>query len=94
MEFPRIIPVFISTVSINTGTLLDKHIQYHDFDYADAFVYKDKYTALLQQENYKTLIGVYMNQSQPKAIRYPLTWTLKLCLMPCIFSEHSHSHQN
>ena len=26
-----------------------------------------------------------MIQSQPKAIRYPLTWTLKLCLMPCIF---------
>ena len=26
------------------------HIQYHDFDNGDAFVYKDKYTALLQQE--------------------------------------------
>ena len=25
-------------------------IQYHDFDNGDAFIYKDKYTALLQQE--------------------------------------------
>ena len=31
-------------------TFGDAHIQYHDFDYGDAFVYKDKYTALLQQE--------------------------------------------
>ena len=28
----------------------DTQIQYHDFDNGDAFVYKDKYTALLQQE--------------------------------------------
>ena len=26
------------------------HIQYHDFDNGDAFIHKDKYTALLQQE--------------------------------------------
>ena len=25
-------------------------MQYHDFDNGDAFTYKDKYTALLQQE--------------------------------------------
>ena len=31
-------------------TFGDAHIQYHDFDNDDAFVYKDKYTALLQQE--------------------------------------------
>ena len=31
-------------------TLGDAHIQYHDFDNSDAFTYKDKYTALLQQE--------------------------------------------
>ena len=36
-------------------------------------------------KSYKIPIGVYMIQSQPKAIRYLLTWTLKLCLMPCIF---------
>ena len=31
-------------------TFDDAHIQYHDFDNGDAFVHKDKYTALLQQE--------------------------------------------
>ena len=31
-------------------TFGDAHIQYHDFDNGDAFSYKDKYTALLQQE--------------------------------------------
>ena len=61
-----------------------KHIQYHDFDNVDAFIYKDKYTALLQHE-LQNPFGVYMIQSQLKAIRYPLTWTLKLCLMLCIF---------
>ena len=28
----------------------DAHIQYHDFENGDAFIYRDKYTALLQQE--------------------------------------------
>ena len=31
-------------------TFGDTHIQYHDFDNVDAFVYKDKHTALLQEE--------------------------------------------
>ena len=31
-------------------TLGDAQIQYHDFDNGDAFIYKDKYTTLLQQE--------------------------------------------
>ena len=31
-------------------TFGDTHIQYHDFDNGDTFVYKDKYMALLQQE--------------------------------------------
>ena len=31
-------------------TFGDAHIQYNDFDNGDAFVYKDKYTALLNQE--------------------------------------------
>ena len=37
----------------------DANIQYHDFDNGDALTFKDKYTALLQQE-LQTLIGVYM----------------------------------
>ena len=28
----------------------DAHVQYHNFDNGDAFTYKDRYTALLQQE--------------------------------------------
>ena len=31
-------------------TFGDTHIQYHDFDNGDAFIYKDKYTVLLHQE--------------------------------------------
>ena len=31
-------------------TFGDTHVQYHDFDNGDAFIHKDKYTALLQQE--------------------------------------------
>ena len=31
-------------------TFGDAHVQYHNFDNGDAFTYKDKYTALLQQE--------------------------------------------
>ena len=31
-------------------TFGDAHVQYHDLDNGDAFIYKDKYTALLQQE--------------------------------------------
>ena len=65
-------------------TFGDTHIQYHNLDNGDAFIYKDKYTALLQQE----LQNPYWCLHDPittKTIRYPLTWTLKLCLMPCIF---------
>ena len=54
-------------------TFGDTHIQFHDFDNGDAFVYKDKYTALLHQE-FKTPIGVYMIQSQIIAIIYLKTW--------------------
>ena len=32
------------------NTFRDAHIQYHNFDNGDTFTYKDKYTALLQQE--------------------------------------------
>ena len=39
---------FISTVNKYRDTFGDAHIQYHDFDNGDAFIYKDKYTALLQ----------------------------------------------
>ena len=65
-------------------TFGDAHIQHHNLDNGDAFIYKDKYTALLQQE----LQNPYWCLHDPittKTIRYPLKWTLKLCPMPCIF---------
>ena len=37
-------------MSLSSDTFGDAHVQYHDFDNSDAFTYKDKYTALLQQE--------------------------------------------
>ena len=75
---------FISIANINIETLLETHIYsimilimvMHLFIKTDAQHYYNM--------SYKIPIGVYMIQSQPKAIRYPLTWTLKPCLTPCI----------
>ena len=36
--------------SKHRGTFGDAHMQYHNFDNGDAFTYKDKYTAFLQQK--------------------------------------------
>ena len=46
---------------IYRNTFGDAHIQYHDFDNQDSLTFRDKYTALLQQ-NYKTHTGIYMTQ--------------------------------
>ena len=47
----------------------DSNIQYHDFNNDDALTFKDKYTALLQQE-LQNPYWCYMTLSQPKAIKY------------------------
>ena len=39
-----------STLLQYRDTFQEAHVQYHDFDNGDAFTYKDKYIALLQQE--------------------------------------------
>ena len=77
--------VFISTVNINIETLLEMHI--HSIMILIMVMHSviKTNTQHYYNKSYKIPIGVYMIQSQPKAIRYPLTWTLKLCLMPCIF---------
>ena len=62
----------------------DLNIQYHDFNNGDALTFKEKYTALLQQE-LQNPIGVYTTLSQPKVTKYLLKWTLRLCHMQCIF---------
>ena len=62
----------------------DSNIQYHDFDNGDALIFKDKYTALLQQE----LQNPYWCLHDPittKSYKYLLKWTLRLCHMQCIF---------
>ena len=59
-------------------TFGDAHIQYHDFDNGDAFTYKDKYTALLQQE----LQNPYWCLHDPvttKSYQIPMEWTLRQC---------------
>ena len=55
-------------------TFGDTHTQYHDFGNQDLLTFKDKYTALLQQE----LQNPYWNLHDPiatKAIKFPKTWT-------------------
>ena len=67
-------------------TFGDAHIQYHDFDNGDAFVYKDNYTALLQQE----LQNPYWCLHDPittQSYQISPNMELKLCHMPCILLE-------
>ena len=62
----------------------DSNIQYHASDNGDALTFKDKYTALLQQE----LQNPYWCLHDPittKVIRSPQKWTLRQCPMQCIF---------
>ena len=53
-------------------TFGDAHIQYHDFDNKDLLTFRDKYTALLQQE----LQNPYWNlHERLKVTKFPRTWT-------------------
>ena len=63
----------------------DSNIQYHYFNNGDALTFKDKYTALLQQELQKPLLDVYITLSQPKVIKYLQKWMLRQCHIQCIF---------
>ena len=76
---------FISTVNINTETPLEMHT--YSIMILTTVMHSSIKTNTQNYYNmsYKIPIGVYMIQSQPTAIRYLLTWTLKLCLTPCIF---------
>ena len=70
----------------------DSNIQYHDFNNCDALNFKDKYTALSQQE-LQTCTGVYITPSQPKVIKYLQKWMLRQCHMQCIFQVVMRSLQ-
>ena len=65
-------------------TFGDAHIQYHDFDNGDS-LFTETNTQHCYNKSYKIPIGVYMIQLQLNVIKYTLTWTLRLCLMQCIF---------
>ena len=62
----------------NQNVFGDLNIQYHDFNNGDALTFKDKYTALLQQE-LQTHIGAYMILSQLKVTKYLQKWMLRQC---------------
>ena len=84
-----------STVNTNIETLLEMHMYSIMILIMVMHLFTKTNTQHYYNKSYKIPIGVYMIQSQPKAIRYPLTWTLKLCLMACIFlATHTHSYQN
>ena len=74
----------IGTVNINTETLLEMHMYNIMILIMVMHLFTRTNTQHYYSKSYKIPIGVYMIQSQPKAIRYTLTWTLKLCLTPCI----------
>ena len=66
------------------NTFGNSNIQYHDFDNGDALTFKDKYTALLQQE----LQNPYWCLHDPitmKSYQISTERTLKQCPMQCIF---------
>ena len=60
----------------------NSNTQYHDFNNGDAFTFKDKYTALLQQE----LQNPYWCLHKPITTKsYLQKWTLRQGHMQCIF---------
>ena len=60
-------------------TFGDTHIQYHDFDNQDLLTFKDKYTALLQQE----LQNPYLNLHDPIATKsYQISKDMDIETMP------------
>ena len=71
-------------------TFEDAHIQYHNFDNGDAFVYKDKYTALLQQE----LQNPYWSLHDPVTTKsYQISTDMDIETMPhtMYFSGNTHT---
>ena len=71
-------------------TFGDSHIQYHDFDNGDTFIYKDKYTALLQQE----LQNPYWCSHDPVTTKsYQISTDMNMKTMPhaMYFSGNTHT---
>ena len=72
-------PLYIHNENTHTDTFGDAHIQYHDFDNQDLLTFKDKYTALLQQE----LQNPYWNLHDPIATKsYQISKDMDIETMP------------
>ena len=73
-------------------TFGDAYVQYHDFDNGDAFIYKDKYTVLLQQE----LQNPYWCLHDPITTKsYQTSTDMDIetyASHHVFFWQHSHSH--
>ena len=64
---------------MHTDTFGDSHIQYHDFDNQDSLTFRDKYTALLQQE----LQNPYWNLHDPITTKsYQISKDMDIEMMP------------
>ena len=72
-------------------TIGDAHVQYHDFDNGDAFTYKDRYTALLQQE----LQSPYWSLHDPLTNKiYQISTEMDIETMPHVmYFSGNNSHQ-
>ena len=84
MTILTITPAFTFIVNINIETLLETHIYSTMTLIMLLHSFIKTTTRHCCNKSYKIPIGVYMIQSQHKAIRYLPTWTLKLCHTPCI----------
>ena len=88
------IPPFIHEENTYTETLLAMHtIQYHDFDNKDSLTFRDKYTALLQQE----LQNPYWNLHDPimtKSYQISQDMDIETMLHAMYFTGDLDSYQN
>ena len=71
--------LYIHNENAYRDTFGDAHIQYHDFDNQDLLTFKDKYTALLQQE----LQNPYWNLHDPIVTKsYQISKDMDIETMP------------
>ena len=83
-------PLYIHNEKTYRDTFGNAHIQYHDFDNQDLLTFKDKYTALLQQE----LQNPYWNLHDPiPTTSYQISKDMDIETMPhaMYFTGHSNT---
>ena len=85
---PKFPTIHSQTKHTYRDTFSDAHIQYHDFDNQDSLTFRDKYTALLQQE----LQNPYWNLHDPITTKsYQISQDMDIETMPhaMYFTEDS-----